>query len=130
VGLSFEFVIRQSPALNLDSLVSSSEIAVNTLLLADACDIDGNDYKNPPAVKNGFDFSGTTDDGLIQLATQSKSFAPKKGCEVRCHHGSKRGERSGPRVREVCDLLASDLVAIGKHKPPSLNDTLGLHLGL
>src|SRR5271165_2196299 len=77
-GLSFEFVIRQSSALDFNPLVPCPEIAVNTLLLADACHVDGNNHKNSSTIKRGSDFSRTGDDGMLHLASLPKSFAPKE----------------------------------------------------
>ena len=88
--LLFEFVIRQSPALDPDPFVSSPKIAIETLLLADAGHIDRDDHKDSPTVERRFDLGRTGDDGLIQFVPQPESFAPKERCVVGCHHGPER----------------------------------------
>jgi hypothetical protein len=63
--LSFQLVLCQSSALDSDTFVPSPKIAIETLLLADAGHIDGDDHKDSPAVKRRFELGRTCDDCLI-----------------------------------------------------------------
>jgi hypothetical protein len=84
-SLFLQFVICQTLALDSNTFISCSKIAIKTLLLADAGRIDGHDHKNTSAVKYGLESGGTGDDRVIQLASSPKFVAPQQWSEIGSH---------------------------------------------
>ena len=109
-GLLLEFVIGQSFALDFNALVSASEIAIETLLVADTAHVNRDDDKDSAIVEVSFAFGGTVEDGAVQRSAAPEFFVPKEGREIGCRCRTQTIKRSGPRVGKLGNFFASDFV--------------------
>src|SRR5579859_600149 len=84
-----QFVICQSPALDPDAFISRPEIAIETLFLANAGDVDGGNHEDLSSVAFLFKLARAAKDCLIKFAACAIGFAPEKRREVRSSQETK-----------------------------------------